>query len=151
MPKVFAIVPAAGQGTRIGDAVPKQYLPIAGKPMMFHAIEVLAAVPRIACVCVVLSPLDRHWGEHDWSAFPDKIEPLFAGGSHRADTVRNALDHLGPRLQRSREPGRQVLARLDVEHGQHLGRGVARGCQVRARGATPAGTPPVRRCPRHGR
>ena len=99
MPKVFAIVPAAGQGTRIGDAVPKQYLPVAGKPMMFHAIEVLAAVPRIACVCVVLSPLDRHWGEHDWSAFPDKIEPVFAGGSHRADTVRNALDHLGPRLQ----------------------------------------------------
>jgi 2-C-methyl-D-erythritol 4-phosphate cytidylyltransferase len=99
MPKVFAIVPAAGQGTRIGDAVPKQYLPIAGKPMMFHAIEVLAAVPRIACVCVVLSPLDRHWGEHDWSAFPDKIEPLFAGGAHRAETVRNAIDRLGPRMQ----------------------------------------------------
>jgi 2-C-methyl-D-erythritol 4-phosphate cytidylyltransferase len=99
MPKVFAIVPAAGQGTRIGDAVPKQYLPLAGKPMMFHAIEVLAAVSRIACVSVVLSPLDRHWGEHDWSGFPDKIEPVFAGGAHRAETVRNALDHLDPRLQ----------------------------------------------------
>ncbi len=67
--------------------------------MMFHAIEVLAAVQRIACVCVVLSPLDRHWGEYDWSAFPDKIEPLFAGGAHRAETVRNAIDHLGPRMQ----------------------------------------------------
>src|SRR5688572_32012081 len=93
MPKVFAIVPAAGQGTRIGDAVPKQYLPIAGKPMMFHAIEVLAGVSRIACVCVVLSPFDQHWGDHDWSAFPDKIEPLFAGGARRAETVRNAIDH----------------------------------------------------------
>jgi 2-C-methyl-D-erythritol 4-phosphate cytidylyltransferase len=98
MPKVFAIVPAAGQGTRIGDAVPKQYIPVAGKPMMFHSIETLAAVPRIGSVCVVLSPLDRHWGEHDWSAFPEKIEPVFAGGAHRAETVRNALDHLGPRL-----------------------------------------------------
>lgn len=98
MPKVFAIVPAAGQGTRIGDTVPKQYLPLAGKPMMFHSIEVLAAVPRVHCVCVVLSPLDRHWGEHDWSAFPDKIEPVFAGGAHRAETVRNALAHLGPRV-----------------------------------------------------
>ena len=100
MPKVFAIVPAAGQGTRIGDALPKQYLPIAGKPMMFHSIEALAAVARIGCVCVVLSPLDRHWGQHDWSAFPDKIEPIFAGGALRADTVRNALAHLSERLSK---------------------------------------------------
>jgi len=98
MPKVFAIVPAAGQGTRIGDALPKQYLPIAGKPMMFHSIEALAAVSRIGCICVALSPLDRHWGQHDWSAFPDKIEPIFAGGALRADTVRNALAYLGTRL-----------------------------------------------------
>jgi 2-C-methyl-D-erythritol 4-phosphate cytidylyltransferase len=98
MPKVFAIVPAAGQGTRIGDALPKQYLPIAGKPMMFHSIETLAAVSRIEVICVVLSPLDRHWKEHDWSAFPDKIEPVFAGGAHRADSVMNALVHLEGRI-----------------------------------------------------
>jgi 2-C-methyl-D-erythritol 4-phosphate cytidylyltransferase len=94
MPKVFAIVPAAGQGTRIGDAVPKQYIPVAGKPMMFHSIEALAAVGRIVSVCVVLSPLDRHWGEHDWSAIENKVEPIFAGGAHRADTVANGLKHL---------------------------------------------------------
>lgn len=100
MPKIFAIVPAAGQGTRIGDAVPKQYLPLAGKPMMFHSIEAIAAVSRITCVCVVLSPLDRHWGEHDWSALPDKIEPAFVGGAHRADSVTNGLKHLADRIQK---------------------------------------------------
>jgi 2-C-methyl-D-erythritol 4-phosphate cytidylyltransferase len=98
MPKVFAIVPAAGQGTRMGDAVPKQYLPVAGKPLMFHAIEALASVSRIGCVCVVLSPLDRHWAQHDWSGLHDKVEPIFAGGEHRAETVRNGIDHLGERL-----------------------------------------------------
>lgn len=98
MPKVFAIVPAAGQGTRMGDPFPKQYHPIAGKPMMFHSIEALSAVSRIACVCVVLSPLDRHWGQHDWSALSDKVEPVFAGGTHRADSVRNGLAHLDARL-----------------------------------------------------
>ena len=73
MPRIFAIVPAAGQGTRMGDALPKQYLPLAGRPMMFHAIEALAAVERIDHVIVVLSPLDRHWGANDWSAFPEQI------------------------------------------------------------------------------
>lgn len=97
MPKVFAIIPAAGQGTRIGDAVPKQYIPLRGKPMMFHSIESLASVARIATVCVVLSPLDRHWGEHDWSGFPDKIEPMFVGGATRAQSVANALKELAPR------------------------------------------------------
>jgi 2-C-methyl-D-erythritol 4-phosphate cytidylyltransferase len=98
MPKVFAIVPAAGQGTRIGDAVPKQYLSVGGKPLMFHCIEALAAVRAIALR--LRGPLAARppLGEHDWSAFPDKIEPVFAGGAHRA---RDGA-------QRARPPGRRV-------------------------------------------
>jgi 2-C-methyl-D-erythritol 4-phosphate cytidylyltransferase len=84
----------------MGDVVPKQYLPIAGKPMMYHSIETLASVPRIECVCVVLSPLDRQWKEHDWTALGPKVEPLYAGGAHRADSVGNALKHLASRLEK---------------------------------------------------
>jgi len=91
MPKIFAIIPAAGQGTRMGEAVPKQYIPIAGQPMMFHSITALAAISRIERVYVVLSPLDRHWGQHDWSVLPDKIEAIFAGGARRSESVMNAL------------------------------------------------------------
>jgi 2-C-methyl-D-erythritol 4-phosphate cytidylyltransferase len=91
MPKIFALVPAAGQGTRMGEALPKQYRPIAGRPMMFHSLETLAAVERITAVIAILSPLDRHWAAHDWSALPDKIEALFAGGATRGGTVANAL------------------------------------------------------------
>jgi len=98
MPKVFALVLAAGQGTRIGDAVPKQYLPLAGKPMMFHSIEALASVSRIERLFVVLAPLDRHWGAHDWSALPDKVEAAFCGGGHRAESVMNALKHVQARM-----------------------------------------------------
>ena len=98
MPKIFALVPAAGQGTRIGDAMPKQYIPLAGKPMLFHSLEALAAVARIQAVVAILSPLDRHWGEHDWSAFPDKIEAAFTGGANRAESVVNALKHLSNRI-----------------------------------------------------
>ncbi|MBL0141230.1 MAG: 2-C-methyl-D-erythritol 4-phosphate cytidylyltransferase [Betaproteobacteria bacterium] len=98
MPKIFALVPAAGQGTRMGDALPKQYLPLAGHPMMFHSLAALAAVERIEHVIAILSPLDRHWGAHDWSAFPDKIEALFAGGESRGRSVANALALLEGRL-----------------------------------------------------
>jgi 2-C-methyl-D-erythritol 4-phosphate cytidylyltransferase len=83
MTTIFALVPAAGQGTRMGDAVPKQYLPVAGKPMMFHSLEVLGAVARVDHAIAILSPLDRHWGAHDWSAFDGKIEAMFAGGATR--------------------------------------------------------------------
>jgi 2-C-methyl-D-erythritol 4-phosphate cytidylyltransferase len=98
MPKVFALVLAAGQGTRIGDAVPKQYIPIAGKPMMFHSIETVASVSRIERLFVVLAPLDRHWAEHDWSAFPEKVEAVFCGGARRAESVLNTLRFLETRV-----------------------------------------------------
>ena len=98
MPKIFALVLAAGQGTRIGDAVPKQYIPIAGKPMMFHSIETMANVSRIERVFVVLAPLDRHWGAYDWSALPDKVEGIFCGGARRAESVSKSLEYLKERV-----------------------------------------------------
>jgi 2-C-methyl-D-erythritol 4-phosphate cytidylyltransferase len=98
MPKIFALVLAAGQGTRMGDPVPKQYIPIAGKPMMFHCIETLANVPRIERVFVVLAPMDRHWAGHDWSALPDKVEAVFCGGTRRGESVSNSLKHLQERI-----------------------------------------------------
>ena len=98
MPKIFALVLAAGQGTRIGDAVPKQYIPIAGKPMMFHSIGTLASVSRVERVFVVLAPMDRHWGGYDWSEFPDKVEAAFCGGSRRAESVLNTLKHNEERI-----------------------------------------------------
>ncbi len=98
MTRVFAIVPAAGQGTRIGDPVPKQYIALAGRPLMFHSIAALAAVPRIERVFVVLAPHDRHWAEQDWSALAPKVEPLHAGGAHRPESVLNALRLLESRV-----------------------------------------------------
>src|ERR1700694_913462 len=98
MPKVFALVLAAGQGTRIGDALPKQYIPIAGKPMMFHSIESIAAVSRVERLYVMLSPLDRHWGMYDWTALPDKVEAAFCGCAHRSESVMNTLKYLESKM-----------------------------------------------------
>ena len=91
----FALVPAAGSGARMGgdaDAkIPKQYLPLAGHPLIFHAIATLCSLPRIKSVFVVLAPQDDEWSRHDWSAFGSKLVPLFCGGTTRAESVRNGL------------------------------------------------------------
>lgn len=87
----FALVPAAGSGSRMGGELPKQYLPLAGRPMIFHALAALAAVPAIAKVYVVLASDDAEWAQHDWSELAGRIEVLRCGGGTRAASVANGL------------------------------------------------------------
>ncbi len=86
----FALIPAAGSGSRLGAERPKQYLPIAGKPMLWHAVKSVC-VPPVETVFVVLSPEDRSYAQHDWSAFAGRLEPLYCGGETRRDTVYNGI------------------------------------------------------------
>ena len=94
MPKFFALIPAAGSGSRVGEALPKQYIQLAGKPMIHHAIDTLCSNKRIAHVIVVLSPDDSHWPQHDWSEFSSKLVVLNCGGATRAESVLNGLSTL---------------------------------------------------------
>lgn len=91
MRRYYAIVPAAGSGSRFGAEMPKQYLPILGRPLIFHTLAVLCAHPAIERVWVVLSPEDAYWRRHDWAALGPKLETLACGGATRAETVGNAL------------------------------------------------------------
>jgi len=91
MTDFHALVPAAGFGARMDNALPKQYLPLAGHPMIFHALSTLCACPLISTVFVVLSPEDTLFHNYDWSAFGDKLQTLYCGGATRADTVLNGV------------------------------------------------------------
>ncbi len=86
----YALIPAAGTGTRLGAGQPKQYLPLAGKPMLWHAIASVCA-PPVQSVFVVLAPDDREFARFDWSAFAGRLEPLYCGGESRRDSVYNGL------------------------------------------------------------
>ncbi|MEZ5613947.1 MAG: 2-C-methyl-D-erythritol 4-phosphate cytidylyltransferase [Rhodocyclaceae bacterium] len=91
MPRNFALVPAAGTGSRMGDEQPKQYHLLAGRPMIRHALEVLCASPRIQRVFVVLAERDDLWERFDWSELGVKLSLLHCGGPTRADSVLNGL------------------------------------------------------------
>lgn len=91
MAEFHALVPAAGSGSRMGSELPKQYLPLAGKPLIYHALATLCACPQLTTVFVVLSPQDEWFKLYDWSALGDKLQPLYCGGATRAESVSNGL------------------------------------------------------------
>jgi len=87
----FALVPAAGGGARMGSDRPKQYLTLAGQPLLRHALTALAAVPAIAQVCVVLAADDAWWDAFDWTDLAGRLRVMRCGGATRAQSVTNGL------------------------------------------------------------
>jgi len=88
----IALVVAAGRGTRIGGLRPKQYLPLAGAPLLRHALQALASHPRIGAVRAVIHPDDR--ALYDAAAQGLDLLPPVAGGALRQDSVRLGLESL---------------------------------------------------------
>jgi 2-C-methyl-D-erythritol 4-phosphate cytidylyltransferase len=91
MTEFHALVPAAGFGERMGHELPKQYLPLAGQPMIAHALNTLCSSPDISTVFVVLAPEDTLFHGYDWTRYGEKLQTLFCGGERRSDTVLNGL------------------------------------------------------------
>jgi len=87
---VFALIPAAGSGSRFAGEQPKQYARLAGKAMLWHSARAVC-VPPVETVFVVLAPDDKSFAVQDWSAFAGKVQPLYCGGEARRDSVYNGL------------------------------------------------------------
>jgi len=61
LPRFWVVIPAAGSGMRMGAAVPKQYLPLAGRTVIEHSMARLAALPGVAGLVVALAVDDPYW------------------------------------------------------------------------------------------
>lgn len=90
MAAFIALLPAAGSGSRMGAATPKQYLPLLGVPLLRHTLHALSATESINQVVLVISP-DDAWFDEQWRADFPKLAVLRCGGASRAETVRNGL------------------------------------------------------------
>ncbi len=89
---VYVVIVAGGQGMRMGSALPKQFLPIGGKPILYHTISAFAkALPQSQIILVL--------PEHEISKlqmvlqhFPERIDmTVVSGGPTRFDSVKNGL------------------------------------------------------------
>ncbi|MBN9371569.1 MULTISPECIES: 2-C-methyl-D-erythritol 4-phosphate cytidylyltransferase [unclassified Hydrogenophaga] len=89
LPRCHALLPCAGTGSRAGAPLPKQYQPIAGRPLVQHTLAALRGVTRLDRIVVVLAPDDAHW-----PGDVDGVLALRRGGATRAETVFNGLQAL---------------------------------------------------------
>ena len=84
------IIPAAGTGCRMANVLPKQYMPLAGKPIISHTIQTFFNHPRIASIHVALSADDLFW--RDLPLDPaSKLKLHYTGGDSRSETVLNTM------------------------------------------------------------
>lgn len=86
---IWAVVPAAGRGTRFGGPVPKQYLDAGGQPVIAHTLAALLGNPAVAGVMVVIGAEDADWP--GWTSLGDKPVLTCIGGATRADSVLAGL------------------------------------------------------------
>ena len=92
---IWCVVPAAGRGARFSAAMPKQYAPLVGVPMLVRTLDRLLSHPRVAGAMVALSANDELWPSI--TELEGKPVRTCLGGAERADSVLAALDELSTR------------------------------------------------------
>jgi len=96
--RTVALVLAAGRGERLGFPLPKGFVPLAGRPLLLHALSVLDAVAEVERLVPVI-PADAFELYRQAIAGAGalcKLAPPVAGGRERQDSVRAGLAALPP-------------------------------------------------------
>ena len=88
----WAVVPAAGQGRRFGGETPKQYLALAGRPLIEHSLRAVLSHDDVDGVMVALAADDPWWP--GWRELGGKPVLTCVGGGERADSVLAGLQAL---------------------------------------------------------
>ncbi|PZS12980.1 MAG: 2-C-methyl-D-erythritol 4-phosphate cytidylyltransferase [Pseudonocardiales bacterium] len=86
----MALVPAAGQGVRLAAGMPKAFVPLLGRPLLWHCVRSLQASGCIDVVVVAVGEQHREQARAAVAEAGDQVW-IVTGGAHRCDSVRAAL------------------------------------------------------------
>ena len=94
--KATVLIPAAGTGRRMGGSTRKQYLELAGKPILAHTLTLFENHPLIENIYPIVPPDDISYCQQQIiSRYGfSKVRRIIAGGAERQDSVRNGLNAL---------------------------------------------------------
>jgi len=119
LPSFWAVIPAAGIGSRMRADRPKQYLPLAGRTILEHTLDCFLDHPGLKGLVVSLAADDPYWPQ--LSCAGDARIRRAAGGRERADSVLNALRLLAEQGAQDadwvlvHDAARPNLARTDLD------------------------------------
>ncbi len=92
---ITAILPAGGLGKRLGADIPKQFLPLAGKPLILYSLEAFVQHPQIKNIII---PVVANWRQNLEDLLADLLLQkeiiLVPGGRTRQDSVYHGLKAL---------------------------------------------------------
>lgn len=88
----YVIIPAAGEGKRFSETLPKQYWQLAGRPVLSHVVDFFLSFPFIEKIVVALKQEDKHW--HSIPCFQNSKVISVIGGKERFLSVLQALSSL---------------------------------------------------------
>lgn len=95
--RLWCVVPAAGRGSRFGGDVPKQYLPLCGRPLLLLTLDRLAVHARLEGLVVAIAEDDRYWP--GIASHAGKPVMTTIGGSRRSDSVLAGLHALRGKIR----------------------------------------------------
>jgi len=116
MSGVAVLVVAAGKGERAGGAVPKQYAPLLGKPILRWTLEAFARHPRVTSIQVAVGPGQ----EQLYAAAIEGLDllPPVIGGATRQESVRRGLEalaHAAPDMVLIQDAARPLVSERVVD------------------------------------
>lgn len=94
--KLYVVIVAGGSGKRMGAEIPKQFLELAGRPVLMHTIERFKAFSETIEIITVLPENQlRHWIDLQKKYSFSVPQTIVKGGSTRFHSVRNGLKFVG--------------------------------------------------------
>jgi 2-C-methyl-D-erythritol 4-phosphate cytidylyltransferase len=88
---VCAVVPAGGLGTRMGGTVPKQFLNLNGKPILYYTLKALQESGLISELILVVPKKEYGNACDQWLGKPEIVAKVVVGGAKRQDSVYNGF------------------------------------------------------------
>jgi 2-C-methyl-D-erythritol 4-phosphate cytidylyltransferase len=94
MSRKIAVIVASGTGSRMGSEIPKQFLPLQGKPVLVHTLEKFLSIHDCEVILALSQQGLSFWEPIAARYFSDCTIPVVLGGDTRFQSVKNVLDTL---------------------------------------------------------